>query len=170
VRVGPATGYVSHVIVQICRCRLLAVCVLGERNGNDGQSMRRLTTWRLKSALPGRARRGGHGAWPSSATVTDRDSGQRKPVLPTGVCGALPAEMVPPNLGLRARARRMVRPVLGSADHPTSARAPRSPRPKPRKRSIPSLADPPSPDQRHGRRHKQSAPIYIDYRCINAVQ
>ena len=69
------------------------------------------------------------------------------------------AEMVPPNPGLRAGARRMVRPVLGSVDHATpradpafgtfaSAETP--------KRSIPSLADPQSTVGYH---------IYIGYQC-----
>jgi hypothetical protein len=82
-------GYVSHVIVQICRCRLLAVRVWGERNGDNGRSMPPLThTCRLNSALPTRARRGRHGVWPSSATGIDPHSLQRKLLLPTIVCEA----------------------------------------------------------------------------------
>ena len=58
---------------------------------------------------------------------------QRSSLIPTAgsesCCGpissadrtvSLRAEMVPPNPGLRSRTRRMVRPVLGSADHATS--------------------------------------------------
>jgi hypothetical protein len=68
---------VSQVIVQICRSRLLAVSVLGERNGDDGRSMRRLTHWRLKS--DSRAEPGGEDTWglaTSSATVIDPDSSE----------------------------------------------------------------------------------------------
>jgi hypothetical protein len=91
---GPSScgcpGHVGHVIVQICRCRLVAVRVWGERNGDDGRSMRLPTpTCRLNSALPGPGRRGKHRVWPRSATVIDRDLGQRKLLLPTIVCETL---------------------------------------------------------------------------------
>jgi hypothetical protein len=43
--------------MQICQSRLLAVSVLGERNGDDGRPIRLLTKWRLNSPL--RAELGG---------------------------------------------------------------------------------------------------------------
>jgi hypothetical protein len=46
--------------MQICKSRLLAVSVLGERNGDDGRSMRLLTKWTLNYPLPGRPGRGTH--------------------------------------------------------------------------------------------------------------
>lgn len=117
-------GYVSQVIVQICRSRLLAVSVLGERNGDDGESMRLLTKWRLNYPLPGRARRGRHMGFgylhrpPMMSTL----GGERCCCPPSSAerFVSLRAEMVPLNPGLRAGARRMVRPVRRSVDHATS--------------------------------------------------
>lgn len=48
--------------------------------------MRLPTKWRLNCALPGRARRGRHGVWLSSATIIDSNCRQRKMLLPTVFC------------------------------------------------------------------------------------
>ena len=47
--------------MQICQSRLLAVSVLGERNGDDGRPIRLLTKVEAQFATSGRARRGRHG-------------------------------------------------------------------------------------------------------------
>jgi hypothetical protein len=165
--------------VQICRSRLLAVSVLGERNGDDGRSMRRLTQWRLNSPLPGRARRGrrmGCGCLLRRPALIPTAGSERCCCPPSSAeqFVSLRAEMLPPSPELRSRTRRMVRPVLGSADH---ARSPagsafgafasaEAPNP-----SIPSLATlTRSPKQRRGPRHIRSTHIYIDCRCSSAIQ
>jgi hypothetical protein len=162
--------------VQICRSRLSAVlCWANATAVTMAGSMRPLTHWRLKSPLPGRARRRRHMGFGCL---------QRPSLIPTlgseNCCGplssaerfvSLRAEMASPNPGLRAGARRMVRPVLGSADHATSRAGPafgtfasaEAP-----KRSSHSWRR--SPGQRHGPLQKRSALICIDYRCSNAVQ
>jgi hypothetical protein len=128
--------------------------------------------------LPGRARRGrrmGCGCLQRPSLIATL-GGERCCCPPSSAeqFVSLRAEMLPPSPELRAGARRMVRPVLGSADHArspagsafgafASAAAP--------KRSIPPWATlTRSPEHRHGPRHIRSTHIYIDYRCSNAVQ
>ena len=112
---------------------------------------------------------------------------QRSSLIPTAgsesCCGpllsadrtvSLRAEMVPPNPGLRSRTRRMVRPVLGSADHATSGAGSAfgtfASAAAPKRSSHPWATLTRSPEHRHGPRHIRSTDIYIDYRCSNAVQ
>jgi hypothetical protein len=113
--VGAATGlcpgWVSHVSTQICRCRLLAVCLLGGRDGDDGRSMRLLTMWRLNFPIRGPSRAEKAGVWLSTAIRVDPNSRQRD-WLPSdvfyGAFCSLRAVMVPPSSETLSWARRMV--------------------------------------------------------------
>src|SRR6476660_2974701 len=111
--------------------------------------MRLLTTWRLKSALPGGARRGRHGVWPSSATGIDPDCAQRKVLLTNVFCranvfAACRDDSAEPGTSSSAHARWCWRRSGSSRSRGTraapafgtfaSAETP--------KRSIPSVADP----------------------------
>jgi hypothetical protein len=100
--------------------------VLGERNGgDDGRVDAPADTLEAQVPTPGPSQAGKtHGVWlPSSATVIDPECRQRKLLLSTvfgwAVCLAACRDGFA-GPGLRAGPRRMVRPVLGSADHATS--------------------------------------------------
>jgi hypothetical protein len=167
----------THVIVQICLSRLLAVCMWGERSGDDGRSMRLLTHPPAGSTPRSRAEPGGEGTGfgplqrPSLIATRSSESSCRS--LPSAQCFAsLRAGMVPPNPGLRAGASRTVRPLLGSADHATSRQAQRlarSPRPERSRRRWPTLTR--SPEQRHGhsrtRRLPSTSTTDVDMRYSN---
>jgi hypothetical protein len=60
-----------------------------KRSGDDCQSMRLPTKWRLNSAFPGRARRGKTWRWLFSVTVIDSDCRQRKTLLFSVFCSAI---------------------------------------------------------------------------------
>jgi hypothetical protein len=72
--------------MQIRQSLLSAVAVLGERNGDDGRSMRRLTQRRLNSRS--RASPAGEDTWVwlPSAIAIDPDARQQKLLLPTVFC------------------------------------------------------------------------------------